>query len=85
MGKQAALCVIQGKAGFIARGFNAKNYHQKNQKRGSKLFANGYCKGKRISLMTPMPDSKLLRIVVVSSLVPADGADAAAMAQAERA
>ena len=35
--------------------------------------------------MTSMTDSKLLRIVVVNSLVPADGADAAAIERAERA
>lgn len=35
--------------------------------------------------MTSMTDSKLLRIVVVNSLVPATGADAAAIERAERA
>ena len=35
--------------------------------------------------MTSMTDSKLLRIVVVNSLVPVDGADAAAIERAERA
>ena len=32
MGKQATLCVIQGKAGFVTGGFNAKNDHWKAQK-----------------------------------------------------